>query len=94
MSKRKMYEGVQAPSTGGVQASPSISHGARTSRIMTEKRTKHIDNLVNAKLIPSILPMYIPPLSDTVNIYSGPRNFDYALVTAYLPKGIHTVRTD
>jgi hypothetical protein len=29
-----------------------------------------------------------------VNKDSIPRDFDYALVTAYLLKGIHTVRTD
>jgi hypothetical protein len=55
---------------------------------------KHRDDLANAKLIPSILPTYIPPLSGAVNRDSMPRDFDYALVTAYLPKGIHAVRTD
>jgi hypothetical protein len=49
---------------------------------------------VNSKLIPTILPTYIPPLSGAVNRESVPRDFEYALVTVYLPKGIHTVRAD
>jgi hypothetical protein len=53
-------------------------------------RTKHRDDLVNAKLIPSILPAYIPPLSGAMNKDSVPRDFDYALVTVHLPKGIRT----
>jgi hypothetical protein len=47
---------------------------------------------VNAKLILTILPTYIPPLSSVVNHDSVPRDFEYALVTAYLLKGIRTVR--
>jgi hypothetical protein len=94
MSERRMSIGVQASSAGGVQASPSTARGAGTSKIMTETRTKHRDDLVNAKLIPSILPAYIPPLSCAVNIDSVPGYFDYALVTAYLPKGIRTICTD
>jgi hypothetical protein len=47
--------------------------------------------LVNAKLIPSILPNYIPPLAGTVSHDSVLRDFDYTLITAYLPKGIHVV---
>jgi hypothetical protein len=46
--------------------------------------------LANAKLIPSILPDYIPPLVGVVNHDSVPRDFDYILVTAYLSKGIRT----
>jgi hypothetical protein len=49
---------------------------------------------VNAKLILSILPTYLPPLSGAINKDSVPRYFEYALVTAYLPKGICTVRAD
>jgi hypothetical protein len=94
MSERRMSAGVQASSIGGVQASPSTARGVETSRITTETRTKHRDDLTNAKLIPSILPAYIPPLSGTVNIDSVPRYFDYDLVTMYLPKGIRTVHTD
>jgi hypothetical protein len=48
--------------------------------------------LANAKLISSILPDYIPPLAGTVSCDSVPRDFDYTLVTTYLPKGIHAVR--
>jgi hypothetical protein len=40
-------------------------------------------------LIPSILPDYIPPLVGTVNHDSVPRDFNYTLVTTYLPNGIH-----
>jgi hypothetical protein len=60
------------------------------SRAADEKRTKHRDDLENAKLIPTILPNYISPLAGAVNRDSVPRDFDYTLVTAYLPKGIHT----
>jgi hypothetical protein len=52
MSERRMSAGVQASSTGGVQASPSTAHGAGTSRTTTETRTKHRDDIANAKLIP------------------------------------------
>jgi hypothetical protein len=47
---------------------------------------------VNANLLPSILPEYIPPLTDVVSHDSFPRDFDYTIITAYLPKGIHAVR--
>jgi hypothetical protein len=94
MSERRMSTGVQASSTGGVQDSPSIYRGAETSKITTEMRTNHRDNLANAKLIPRILLAYIPPRSDTMNRDNMPRYFDYALVTAYLLKGIHTIHID
>jgi hypothetical protein len=42
-------------------------------------------------LIPYILPDYIPPLASVVIHDSVPRNFDYTLITAYLPKGIRVV---
>jgi hypothetical protein len=48
---------------------------------------------VNAKLIPSILPNYIPPLAGAMSHDNVPRDFHYTLVTAYLPKGIHAIRT-
>jgi hypothetical protein len=48
--------------------------------------------LENAKLIPSILPDYIPPLVSVVSHESILRDFDYTVITAYLPKGIHIVR--
>jgi len=59
-----------------------------------EKRTKHKDDLENAKLILNILPTYIPPLSGVVSHDNVPRHFEYALVTTYLSKGIHTVHAD
>jgi hypothetical protein len=89
-----MSTGVQASSTRGLPASPSTARGAGPSRPSDEKRTKHRDDLANAKLIPTILPTYIPPLSGAVNRDSVPRDFEYTLVTAYLPKGIRAVRAD
>jgi hypothetical protein len=53
-----------------------------------------MDDIANAKLIPTILPTYIPPLNDVVNQDNVPRYFEYTLVTAYLPKVIPTVRLD
>jgi hypothetical protein len=94
MSKRRMYVGVQASSTRRIQASPSTAHGAGPSRTMTETRTKHRDDIVNTKLIPRILPTYIPPLSGGINRERVPRDFEYTLITAYLPKGVHAVRVD
>jgi hypothetical protein len=44
--------------------------------------------------VPSILPAYIPPLSSDINRDSVPRDFEYTLVIAYLPKGVHTYRAD
>jgi hypothetical protein len=43
---------------------------------------------MNANMISSILPTYIPLLSGAINRDSVPKYFEYALVTAYLPKGI------
>jgi hypothetical protein len=43
------------------------------------------------KLIPSIFPDYIPPLASMVNLDNVPRDFEYSMITAYLPKGIRTV---
>jgi hypothetical protein len=91
MSERRMFVGVQASSIGGIQGSPSTAHGVRPSRTMTETRTKHRDDIVNAKLIPCILPTYIPPLSGGINRDSVPRDFEYTFITAYLPKGVHVV---
>jgi hypothetical protein len=92
MTEKVMSVGVQASSTRGVQASPSTARGSRPSRAATEKRTKHRDDLVNVKLLPSILPEYIPPLAGVVSRDSVPRDFDYTVITAYLPKGIRAVR--
>jgi hypothetical protein len=91
MSERRMFAGVQASSTGGVQDFPSTARRAGTSKTMTEERMKHRDDIVNAKLIPNILPAYLPPLRGAINRHSVPRDFDYALVMAYLPKGIRPV---
>jgi hypothetical protein len=71
-----------------VLASPSTTRGSGPSQVAYEKRTKHGDDLENTKLIPSIPPNYIFPLAGTVNHDSIPRDFEYTLVTAYLPKGI------
>jgi hypothetical protein len=62
-----MSIGVQASSTRGLPSSPSTARRAGPSRPSDEKRTKHRDDIANAKLIPAILPTYIPPLSDTIN---------------------------
>jgi hypothetical protein len=91
-SVMSMFVGVQASSTRGVQASPSTACGSGPSRVITKNRTKHKDDLPNAKLIPTILPNYIPPLAETVSHDSVPRYFDYTMVTAYLTKGIRAVR--
>jgi hypothetical protein len=91
MVEKVMSAGVQASSKRGVQASPSTACGSGPSRATTDKITKHRDDLVNANLIPSILPDYIPPLASAVSRDSVPRDFDYTLITAYLPKGIHVV---
>ena len=50
--------------------------------------------MANVKLVPSILPAYIPPLSGAINRDSVPREFKYTLVTAYLSKGVHAVCID
>jgi hypothetical protein len=91
MAEKVMSTGVQASSTRGVQASPSTGRRSGPSRTATEKRSKHRDDLANAKLIPSVLPDYIPPLAGAVSHDSVPRDFDYTLITAYLPKGIRAV---
>jgi hypothetical protein len=43
-------------------------------------------------LIPTILPDYILPLAGAMSHDSVPRDFEYTMVTAYLLKGIRTVR--
>jgi hypothetical protein len=93
MLERGMSTGIQASSTRGVAASPSTAR-AGSSQQVDEKRTKHRDDLANARLIPSILPTYLPPLSGDINRDSVPRDFDYDLVMTYLPKGIRTVQAD
>jgi hypothetical protein len=91
MLEIRMSAGVQASSTRGFQDSPSTACGVGTSRTKTKARTKHRENIVNAKLILSILPAYLPPLSSSINQDSVPRYFDYFLVMKYLPKGIRAV---
>jgi hypothetical protein len=95
MTKRvmSMSEGIQDSSTRTVQVSPSTTR-VRPSQPADEKRTKHRDDLVNAKLIPSILLAYLPPLSGEINQDSVPREFEYGFVPTYLPKGICAVRAD
>jgi len=61
---------------------------------MTETRTKHRDEIANAKLIPHILSTYIPPLSGGINHDSVPRDFKYSLNTVYLLKEVHVVQAD
>jgi hypothetical protein len=67
MSEREMSASIQVSSMKGVQASQSTACGAGSSLPSMEKRTKHRDDLANAKLIPSILPDYISPLVDVVS---------------------------
>jgi hypothetical protein len=93
MSEREMSASIQASSTRGVKASPSTARGARSSRPSVKKRTKHRDDLANVKLIPTILPDYIRLWPDAVSRDSVPRYFEYSMITVYLPKGIHVVRT-
>jgi hypothetical protein len=51
MAKKVMSTGIQASSMRGVQASPSTARGSGPSQAVTEKRTKHRDDLENVKLI-------------------------------------------
>jgi hypothetical protein len=60
----------------------------------SERRSKLGNDFATVKMIPSILPTYIAPVSGTMNRDSVPREFEYELVTAYLPKGIRAVCTD
>jgi hypothetical protein len=93
MSERGVSTRVQESSTRGLSASPSTAQ-ANPSQPVDEKRTKHRDDLTNAKLILSILPTYIPPLSGEINRDSVPREFEYTLVTTYLSKGIRAMRIE
>jgi hypothetical protein len=93
MVEKVMFAGIQSSSMRGVQASPLTARGSRPSRAATEKRTKHRDELVNEKLIPSVLPDYIPTLAGVVSRDSVPRDFNYTVITAYLSKGIQAVRS-
>jgi hypothetical protein len=97
MTKRIIYErvmstSIQSSSMRGLQASLSTARGAGSSRPSKEKTTKQRDDLANAKLIPSILSDYIPPLAKAVSQDSVPRKFYYTMITTYLLKGIWAVR--
>jgi hypothetical protein len=51
MDDRAMSEGVQALSTRGLQASPSTGRRSGRTNPVTEKQSKHRDDLANAKQI-------------------------------------------
>jgi hypothetical protein len=93
MSERGFSTCLHASSTRGVQASP-LTIRVGTSRADAERRAKHKEDMAKLNLVPSILPTYIPPLSDVINKDNVPRDFEYTLVTLYLPKGVRTVRLD
>jgi hypothetical protein len=76
-----------------VQASPSIAR-AGTSQVDAESKTKHKDDMANARLVPSILHAYIPPLRGAINIDNVPRDIEYTLVTTCLLKGVPVVCVD
>jgi len=91
MFERVMYASIQASLMRGMKASPLNAHGSGSSHLSVEKTNKHIDDLSNAKLIPSILLDYIPPLAGAVSRDSVPREFKYIMITVYLPKGICSI---
>jgi hypothetical protein len=93
MSERGLSTSLQESSMRGVKASSSTTR-AGTYRAGTERRTKHKDDMANTKLVPSILPTYIPPLSGAINRDSVPRDFEYTLFTAYLLKGVRAFHLD
>jgi hypothetical protein len=93
MSERRMSTGVQELLMSRVKASLSTAQ-ATTSRAGAERRTKNKEDIANIKLVPSILPAYIHPLSGEINRDNVPRDFEYTLVTAYLPKGVCTYHAD
>jgi hypothetical protein len=74
MLERGMFVGVQALSSIGVAASPSTAQ-AGTSRASTKSRTKHRDDVANANLVSTILPVCISPLSGEINRDNVPRDF-------------------
>jgi hypothetical protein len=89
-----MSSSIQVSSMRGLQASSSTALGAESPRPSAEKRTKHKEDLENAKLSPTIFPDYIMPLVGMVNHDSVPRYFEYTMVTAYLSKGIRRIRAE
>jgi hypothetical protein len=58
---------------------------------VTEKQRNHRNDLANAKFILSVLLDYIPSLASTDSHDNISRDFDYTLITTYLPKGIRAV---
>jgi hypothetical protein len=93
MSEQGVSTGVHASSSGALPASPSTGRGG-PSRPPSERRSKLGNDFATMNMIPSILPKYILPLSGTVKRDTVPRDFEYALVTAYLLKGVRAVRAD
>jgi hypothetical protein len=91
MANRHLSKGVQAPSTRGLQATPSMGRRSGHVNPATKQRSKHRDDIANVKQISSILPDYIPPLHGIVNRDNIPRDYEYTLFTAYMPKGIRVV---
>jgi hypothetical protein len=91
MADKAIYEGVQASSTKGLQASPLIGRRSGHTNPTTEQRSKHHDDLANTKQISSILPDYIPNLAGPINCDNIPWDFEYTLITAYILKGISLV---
>jgi hypothetical protein len=71
MLERGLSTGLQASSTRGLVASPSTAR-VGPSQPTNEKRTKHRDDLTNAKLIPSIIPAYLAHLSSAITRDSVP----------------------
>jgi hypothetical protein len=66
MSKQGISIGVHASFLGAFPSSPSTAR-AGPSRLPSKRRYKLRNDFATVKMIPSILPKYIPPLSDTVN---------------------------
>jgi hypothetical protein len=89
-AERVMSVGIQASSIGGLQE--SLSTGCHSSQTATEKRSKNHADLANAKKILLFLPEYISPWVGAVNHDNIPHNFEYMLITMYIPKGIHIFR--
>jgi hypothetical protein len=88
MAERVMYVGIQASSTGGLQASPSTGHH---SSCATEKKASTTTIWLTRSRSHQSFLEYILPLAGTVNHNSIPRDFEYTLITAYIPKGIRVV---
>jgi hypothetical protein len=66
MSVHEMSIGVHALFSGVLLASPSTAR-VGPSRPPSERRSKLGNDFATVKMIPSILPKYIPPLSGPVN---------------------------